>query len=438
MLNKIIDNPDLQKYIISCESGQVIFTEGDDSRDLFILVSGKLDIIKGDKKISEITEPGELFGEMSVLTGGKRSATAKVKVNAQVARVPGDEIPDFLKRFPETAGDITKILAHRLDETNQVLHGLKEFSDQLPDAVIVTDREGKILTWNAEAEKIYGRSWDEMHGRTMEDIFEDSDECSAYLDEARSQDSTREKICRIRHPEKGLRYVSTSTTLLYDGHHNFQGMLSIGRDVTKFKDMEKRYRIIKKRLIPLFILLCLSGAGLFLGLTHFSTDSNSITDTRGEIFRNQLGKDFMFLKSLLEEPFKEKERFETGRILKEFAEIQDVNTLPYEGIIILNEDLSVFDHYRIKGGSSETIAGSSYSGIQFQGSDKSLHRVLTLYRADEKNPMGRKGIEIAFELNSNGVLSGWLVFQIDMNMLENNLKMNEEDLKRFRFKKVQN
>ncbi len=437
MLEKIVNNPDLQKYVASFESGQVIFTEGDEIQDLFILVSGEVDILKGNKKISEITGPGEFFGEMSVLLGGKRTATAKVKKDVKTIQVPKNEIPDFLARFPQVASEITRMLARRLDETSQILYGLKEFCDQLPDAVIVTDKEGKILTWNSVAEKMYGMPWDGMHHKKMEEIFEETEECRTYLEEVQDRDSVRERILKIRHPEKGLRYISTSTTVLYDGHHNFQGMLSLGRDVTRFKEMERRYEVVRKRYIPLFIFLCIIGAALFWGLPYLSNDRATTSDVRNKIFRNQLGKDYLLLKSMLLEPFKEKDRSGTGRIMKEFTEIQETADLPYEGILLLDEDMTVFDHYRIKGDGPDSaqILGNSYSGIAFQGSDKSLHRVLTLYRADRENPMGRKGIETAFELYGESGFLGWLVFQIDTNMLSERYGMDEEDLKRFRFTK---
>jgi PAS domain S-box-containing protein len=437
MLDKIINNPDLKKYVTSFESDQIVFMEGDETQDLFILISGKLDILKGNKKISEITEPGDLFGEMSVLLGGKRTATAKVKKDVKAIQVPKNEITDFLDKFPEIARDITRILARRLDETSQILYGLKEFCDQLPDAVTVTNKEGKILTWNSVAEKMYGRSWDEMHYKTMEEIFEEPEEYRTYLEEVQNRYSIREKILRIRHPDDGIRYISTSTTVLYDGHHNFQGLLSLGRDVTKFREMERRYEIIRKRYIPLFIILCVIGVGLFWGFPYLSNSPVSISNVKVNMFRNQLGKDFLLLKSLLMDPFEEKDRSKTSQIMKEFSRIQDTTDIPYDGLLLLDENKIVFDYYRIKGNAmdSEQILGSSYSGIAFQGSEKSLHRVLTLYRADKEYPMGRKYVEVAFELFKESQFLGWLIFQIDMDILANNYDMDEEDLKKFRFKK---
>ena len=67
MLEEVIKNAKLNRYITPFEEGKAIFLEGDDTQDLYILVSGQLDVFKGNIKIAEITEKGSLFGEMSFL-----------------------------------------------------------------------------------------------------------------------------------------------------------------------------------------------------------------------------------------------------------------------------------------------------------------------------------------------------------------------------------
>ena len=158
MLDKIIDNPDIEKFIVNYQTGQVLFLEGDDTQDLYILISGHLDIFKGDKKISEVSGRGTSFGEISFFLGENRTATVKAKSDVKAVRLPKKEIADFLEKFPAEAREITKHLARRLHETSQVLYGLKDICDQLPDAVLMTDKKGKILSWNRAAEKLYGRS----------------------------------------------------------------------------------------------------------------------------------------------------------------------------------------------------------------------------------------------------------------------------------------
>ena len=435
MLEEIINNPDLQKFIATFETGQSIFLEGDDSQDLYILVSGHLDILKGNKKITHITEQGALFGEMSFLLGTQRTGTAKAMDDLKVIRIPKENITDFLHEFPNVASSITKILAQRLDETSQILYGLEEFCDQLPDAVILTDRKGRILMWNAAAEKLYGRDWHEMRHRLITEIYEEPEVYRHFLEEVESMYSVREKILKVMHPEKGTQYISTSTTLLYDGQHNCQGVLSLGRDVTSIKNMEKRYRRARYWLIPIFILLALLGAALFFGYPYFSKGYHTMGVKKQEL-RNQLGKDYLLLKSLLAKPFLEGQREATAKLMKDFFNIQVSTNQPYTGLILLDDEKRVVNASSAKGDTDTVVTtGSSYAGIDFQGSDSSLHRVLIVYRTDKEHPMGYKGLEIAFEMTEADRFLGWLVFQLDGALLEKEYQINEESLRNFEFKK---
>lgn len=435
MLEKIINNPELLKYMVSFEAGEIVFTEGDESQDLFILVSGELEILKGNKKISEIDKPGELFGEMSVLLGGKRTATVKVVKDVKALKIVKEDIAKFLDSSPEIARDITFMLARRLDETSQILYGLKEFCDQLPDAVTVTNKDGKILTWNSVAEKMYGRSWNDMHYKAIEEIYEEPEEYNHYRDDLTSRYSVREKILRIKHPEKGIRYIATSTTVLYDGHRNYQGLLSIGRDVTRFREMEQRYHSVRKKIIPLVLAIIVILPAVFFSYKFISNNKADITVSAKKEFRNQLGKDFFLLRSLLKNHFMTEDRLKTHSILEEFVSVQEISDIPYSGIVLLDKNMTVFDYLNIKGDYPEgkQMIGSSYSGIEFKGSDKSLHKVLTLYRTNSDHPMGQKGIEIAFKCDCDTGIEGWIVFQLDPVELEKKYGMNEDDLLEMRF-----
>lgn len=438
MLEKIINNPDLLKYMVSFETGQIVFTEGDESQDLFILISGELEILKGNKKISEINKPGELFGEMSVLLGGKRTATAKVVKDVNALKIVKEDIAGFLDSSPEIARDITFMLARRLDETSQILYGLKEFCDQLPDAVTVTNKDGRILTWNSVAEKMYGRSWEDMHYKPMEEIYSEPEEYNHYRDDLTSRYSVREKILRIKHPEKGIRYISTSTTVLYDGHHNYQGLLSIGRDVTHFREMEQHYHDVRKKIIPLIVAFIIILPAVFFSYKYISSSRIDVSVSSGKEFRNQLGKDFVLLKSLLGSHFQTEEGFKTNYLMKEFISIQDISAVPYTGLILLDKNMRVFDYLDIRGNgpARSQMLGSSYSGIDFKGSGNSLHRVLTVYRTDKNHPTGRKGIEVAFEFDQDNEIKGWIVFQLDPAELETKYGINEDDLLEFRFERT--
>lgn len=435
MLPNIINNSDLDKYITSFEEGRTVFLEGDDSQDLYILVSGKLDVLKGNAKIDEVSEIGSLLGEMSFLLGTSRTATVKARSDAKTIRIPKEEITTFLAEFPEVAREITKLLAKRLDARSQILFGLKEFVDQLPDAVILTDRDLKILTWNTAAEKLYGREEYQMSCKPIEEIHEEPKVFKNFLEEVQSKYSVREMVLKIKHPEKGTRFISTSTTVLYDGHHNFQGIISIGRDVTAVKKMERRYRIARTWFIPSLILLGMLAAAVFYGYPYFSRGYQTI-DIKKQDLRDYLAKDYLLLKSLLADPFAAGDRSKTSRLMKDFFEIQTAKTIPYIGLVLLNADKKVFDTYSIRKATDVTkMIGSSYAGIEFEGRERSLHRVLTLYRIDKANPMGNKGIEITFEMDKDNHFLGWLVLQMNMDVLEQVYDIDGGGLKKFQFKK---
>lgn len=435
MLNEIINNPDLEEYITSFEDGRIIFLEGDDSQDLFILISGILEIIKGNKKIAEISKPGELFGEMSFLLGSNRTATVQAKEKGRALRIPKDEISSFLEKFPAITKVITRLLAQRLDETSQIVHGLKEFCDQLPDAVIITNSDGKIITWNAVAENMFGKRWEEMHYKSAHELYEEPNDYKSYIEEVQSRFSVREKILKIRHPEKGLRFISTSTTVLFDGHHNFQGVLSLGRDVTKFKEMEQKYRNTRKWSTILLLIILFAGSGLYFAFPYFSKDPDMNTNFKKTNFRNQLGKDFILIRSLLINDFEAGNRQNTNALMREFFTIQEIEETPYQGLILLDDKLQVFDFYSPNERKSniQNMIGSSYAGIEFEGNEASLHRILTLYRADKENPMGRKYVEIAFMMYKEQHFLGWLVIQLNMEFLFKSYNIRKTDLIKFQF-----
>ena len=50
MLDQIINNPSLSRYVTAFQTGETLFLEGDDTQDIYFLVSGKVAILKGIKK----------------------------------------------------------------------------------------------------------------------------------------------------------------------------------------------------------------------------------------------------------------------------------------------------------------------------------------------------------------------------------------------------
>ena len=110
-------NPDIGYY----EDKDVIIREGNTDSDFFKLVQGAVIVAKGGKKIAEIMQPGEYFGEMSAITGKPRSASILSKGRSVVKRFPGDKLSEIIEKYPEVAKHLFQVIASRLNSADEVI-----------------------------------------------------------------------------------------------------------------------------------------------------------------------------------------------------------------------------------------------------------------------------------------------------------------------------
>lgn len=423
MLTEVIKNPAIEPYKIRFREGEVLCYEGDESQDLYILVSGQLEILKGDRKISEVEESGSSLGEISFLLDTKRTATVKAMSDGMALRIPKDKVNRFMQDFPALAWEIPRLLAKRLDRSSEAFYALSEICDDLPDAVLATNHEGNILSWNKAAERLFGRNWHELHHTRNEELYEEPEDFKRVTEDLHAQHSVREKILKIRHPEKGVRYISTSMTLLYDGHHNIKGTLSLSRDVTEHLNLQKRYHRARLWALPSFVLLMLIVVGLLVGYPQLFGRAQ-LTGIKQKTLRDQIQKDYMLMTSLLGDAFAEKDIDHAEKVIRDFYVIQKDDPPPYSVIILLDQEKKVFGAFDLDG-KNEALMFSSYAGISFKECGKLPHRLVTVYRAAPGRPMGEKGIELAFEVKDGEKFLGWLLFQMDMKRLKNEFDADE-------------
>ncbi|MBU4421115.1 MAG: type IV-A pilus assembly ATPase PilB [Proteobacteria bacterium] len=110
-------NPDVERY----EDKDVIIREGNKDIDFFKLIQGALFVVKGGKKIAEIVQPGEYFGEMSAITGEPRSASIISKGRSIIKRFPGDKLYELIEKYPDVAKHLFKVIASRLDRADKIM-----------------------------------------------------------------------------------------------------------------------------------------------------------------------------------------------------------------------------------------------------------------------------------------------------------------------------
>jgi CRP/FNR family transcriptional regulator, cyclic AMP receptor protein len=114
----------IEKCINEFEVGDVIFEEGSSGRELFVVLEGKIEIAKitsAGKTVIVTLGKGDFFGEMAVIDGSSRSATAIAAApNTRVMRINHARFVYLVSQQPAFALMIMDALSKRLRASNAV------------------------------------------------------------------------------------------------------------------------------------------------------------------------------------------------------------------------------------------------------------------------------------------------------------------------------
>ena len=98
--------------------GDVLFREGDDPDELFVVLSGRIAIanksIDGRESMVALMEEGDLFGEMGLFDGRGRSAEARALETSVVTAVPYGPVRSLYEDDPALLWRVVAMLAGRL------------------------------------------------------------------------------------------------------------------------------------------------------------------------------------------------------------------------------------------------------------------------------------------------------------------------------------
>ncbi len=99
--------------------GEIIFEKGDPADEMFVVKSGEIEIRLGDRLLERVTSGG-IFGEMAIIDGGDRSATAIAVTEAELVPLNRKQVVFLIGQLPFFALNIMKVMSRRLraaDET---------------------------------------------------------------------------------------------------------------------------------------------------------------------------------------------------------------------------------------------------------------------------------------------------------------------------------
>ncbi|HNR96163.1 MAG TPA: SpoIIE family protein phosphatase [Anaerolineae bacterium] len=118
----------------------LLLLEGQSSERLYVLLDGRVDILKAlgtdGERLLGVRGPGSFIGEMSLFDGeGAHTASVRAATELEALSLPRSEMAGLISRQPALAYDLVRTMSQRLDESeNQTIRDLLQKNRELTRA----------------------------------------------------------------------------------------------------------------------------------------------------------------------------------------------------------------------------------------------------------------------------------------------------------------
>jgi uncharacterized membrane protein len=141
----------------SFAEGDVVFAQGDEGDAMYLIEEGAVDIVAGtggQRVTLTSLFNGQYFGELSLLDGAPRSASAIAARKTLALSLERDDFVEFVKRRPEAALSIMHELGERMRATNELM-------TRTVSRNVVEEDEENMSLGDVVADKVaaFGGSW---------------------------------------------------------------------------------------------------------------------------------------------------------------------------------------------------------------------------------------------------------------------------------------
>ena len=110
----------MEKFSRELEPGDVLFKEGAEGSEMFVILSGAIRLTRDGRELA-LMDRGKYFGEMSLLSHAPRSATATAVERSRLAVINQGNFDLLVRENPVLVRGLLEELARRLEETNRKL-----------------------------------------------------------------------------------------------------------------------------------------------------------------------------------------------------------------------------------------------------------------------------------------------------------------------------
>jgi CRP/FNR family transcriptional regulator, cyclic AMP receptor protein len=131
------------------QAQEVVFWIGDPGDTLYVIVEGRVAITapdeRGDHLVLDTLGPGAVFGEISLLDGGPRSATVRALADVTLLGLSRDAFHAFLRGHPDVAIGVLHIMGARQRASTAALRGLKNPNSVIAESTTVWQRASDVI-----------------------------------------------------------------------------------------------------------------------------------------------------------------------------------------------------------------------------------------------------------------------------------------------------
>jgi CRP-like cAMP-binding protein len=123
------------------EAGEALFREGDQAREMFVVLGGEVEVLKRTRRGAEarvaLLGPGDWFGEMSILDVQPRSATVIAVAPSKLLRLTSESLDALYRKDLKAYSLIVLNVARELSRRLRVADGIIAdfFADVLDEYV---------------------------------------------------------------------------------------------------------------------------------------------------------------------------------------------------------------------------------------------------------------------------------------------------------------
>ena len=114
-----------QLEVVEVPAGETLFKRGDPGDSIFIVAEGEVEIFvndtTGQRIVFETAKRGDFFGELSLLDGDPRSASAVAIQATRALVVDRGDLTLLFQRHPTSALDVLATIGRRLREADKLL-----------------------------------------------------------------------------------------------------------------------------------------------------------------------------------------------------------------------------------------------------------------------------------------------------------------------------